>query len=520
MGETAFSDESNLPVVAIDLGSNSFHMVVGRPVGEQIVVIDRLRNPVRLAAGLDARGRLDEETVERALATLRRMGQRLRDLPSSRVRAIGTATFRKAKHPKDLLRRASEALGFPIEILSGVEEARLIQLGVSHDLPRIDGRRLVVDIGGGSTECVLGKGSRPIFLDSLQMGCVSYTRAFFGDGKLTSDHFRRAELTATLELENMFRRFLERGWEEAVGSSGTIKSVALALGTRGWTSGEITLAGIKKLRKLMIGAGKISRLELPELQPDRVQVLAGGLAILRAVFETMEISSMRAVKAALREGVMYDLLGRIRQEDVRDRTIRHLSKRYNVDEDHAVRIERCALRCLRQVEEAWELQDEECALLLSWAAQLHEIGLAVSFSGYHKHGAYLVQHSDMPGFSRQEQGRLGILVRAHRRKFLPSMFEEWSDVWGERLPRLALLLRLAVRLNRMRSRAPLPDFRVAPRKDGLEISLPEEWLAEHPLTRVDLEDEAEVLGQGGTKLRIRTFQDASELPAPDAVPGS
>jgi exopolyphosphatase/guanosine-5'-triphosphate,3'-diphosphate pyrophosphatase len=496
--------EGARPVAAIDLGSNSFHMVVGRPIGEQLSLIDRLRDPVRLAAGLDQEGRLDEETVARALSSLERMGQRLRDLPGARVRAIGTNTFRRAKRPRDLLRRASAALGFPIEILSGVEEARLIHLGVSQDLPRIDGRRLVVDIGGGSTELVLGQGFRPIYLDSHQMGCVTYTRTFFGDGKLTRERFRKAELAAKLELESMFRRFIERGWEEAVGSSGTIKSVALALDTRGVTQGEITLAGIKKLRKHMISAGKIKALELPELPPDRVQVLAGGLAILRAVFEKMEIESMRAVKAALREGVLYDLLGRIRQEDVRDRTIRSLSERYHVDEDHADRIQRCALRCLRQVAQSWELEDEENTQLLSWAAQLHEIGLALSFSSFHKHGAYLVENSDMPGFSRQDQQRLAHLIRSQRRKLFLSPFEELAKPWDERLPRLALLLRIAVRLNRMRSRAPLPHFRLERTEEGLAITLPEDWLNAHPLTRADLEDEALVLKSAGLRLDVRT----------------
>jgi len=497
-------DDAAQPVAAVDLGSNSFHMIVGRPIGGQISILDRLRDPVRLAAGLNGKGSLAEETVERALASLERIGQRIRDLPPARVRAIGTNTFRKAKEPRNLLARAGAALGFPIEVLSGVEEARLIHLGVSQSLPRIGGRRLMVDIGGGSTECMLGEGSRPIYLDSLQMGCVGFTSTYFGDGRLTGEQFRRAEVAAKLELESMCGRFVERGWDECVGSSGTIKSVALALRTHGWTGGEITLAGIKKLRKAMILAGKISRLDLADLQADRVQVLAGGVAILRAVFEEMQIESMRAVKAALREGLLFDLIGRIRQEDLRDETIRGLSKRYLVDEQQAARIQRCAMRCLRQVETAWDLGDEECAHLLDWAAELHEVGLALSFASHHKHGAYIVENSDMPGFSRQEQARLGLLIRSHRRKFSPASFEDLATPWNRRLPRLALLLRIAVRLNRMRSRSPLPRFELEPIENGLAIRLPETWLAAHPLTRADLEDEAVVLAQAGLALEVRT----------------
>jgi exopolyphosphatase/guanosine-5'-triphosphate,3'-diphosphate pyrophosphatase len=490
------------PVAAVDLGSNSFHLIIARALGDQLTVLDRLREPVRLAADLEPDGTLGDKALERMTAALKRFRERLVDLPPKRVRAVGTDTFRRVTSPKDLLARASAALGVPIEVLPGGEEARLIYLGVAHEEPAIEGRRLVIDIGGGSTECILGKRFAPLLKDSLAMGCVNFSRRFFADGALTRKAFRKAEIAAALEFETLQRRYQDASWEECVGASGTIHAIRDVVHDSGWSSGPLVLRDLKRLRRALIAAGELDKLDLPGLSPERVPVLAGGLAILKAAFETLGIESLRPSKAALREGLLFDLLGRIRHEDVRDRTIRVLSERYHVDGDQAERVERTALRCLDQVAEAWKLEREPAAQLLSWAARMHEVGLALSHSGHHKHGGYILENSDMPGFSRQDQLQLAALVKFHRRKLLPTAFAEFPPPTAETLERLGVLLRLAVRLHRTRSPKSLPALRLKVIPEGLELRFPASWLDRHPLTSADLEEEEELLSARGLRLCV------------------
>jgi len=496
------SEDGAAPVAALDLGSNSFHLIIARVIGGQLGVVDKLRDPVRMAAGLDKNNQISEEALGRVLESLGRFRQYLHDIPDERVRAIGTNAFRKAKNSNRVLEQASDALGYPIEVLSGAEEARLIYLGVAHDRPRSDGGRLVIDIGGGSTECILGRGFATIFTDSLHMGCVSFSRRFFPEGKLSRRAFRKAEIAARLEFETLEERYRRRGWTECIGSSGTINALAEILAETG--DGEITLSALKQIRRLMLDAESIAKLDLPGMQNDRREVLAGGLAILKAAFESMEIRSMHASKAALREGVVYDLLGRINQEDVRDRTIRMLSERYHIDQDHAERVERTALYCFDQLGGTWKLDPIRDAQLLAWAARTHEIGLALAYSGHQKHGHYILRNSDMPGFSRQEQERLSMIVRGHRGKLSRLDFSEFDSGWRKRLLRLILILRIATRLHRTRSPEALPFFRISAKAGTLSIALPAEWLGEHPLTWSDLEEEAARLDGSGYQLKVAT----------------
>jgi exopolyphosphatase/guanosine-5'-triphosphate,3'-diphosphate pyrophosphatase len=494
------SDSS--PVAAVDLGSNSFHLILARVVSDHLAVQDRLRDPVRLGAGIDEDGRLSDEALERMLTSLRRFRERLAHLAPDRIRAVGTDTFRRIRTPANALALASKALGAPIETLPGAEEARLIFLGVAQEEPTVSGRRLVLDVGGGSTECALGRQSTATLLDSLYMGCVNYTRRFFPDGKLTRKAFRSAEVAAKLELEPMARRYQEAGWEEAVGTSGTLNAIAEIARANGWSDGSLSLTEIKRLRRDLIAAERHTNLDLPGLSPERAEVLAGGLAIVKALFESLGIERLRTSKAALREGVLHDLLGRIRHEDARDRTIRSLSERYHVDADQAERVERTARRCLDQVAKAWNL-DEGHARLLSWAAHLHEIGLALAYNGHHKHGAYLLENSDMPGFSRQEQIELAALVRGHRRKLSRALFADLASADPEALFRCCVLLRLAVRLRRSRTPRPLPTLELRPTEDGLEIRLPRTWLERRPLTSADLAEEDQFLSAAGLRLHVR-----------------
>jgi exopolyphosphatase / guanosine-5'-triphosphate,3'-diphosphate pyrophosphatase len=475
---------------AVDLGSNSFHMVIARVEEHDLRIMDRIKEPVQLAGGFDGKKNLTEEAQGRALACLERFGQRLREMPPQYVRAVGTNTLRKAKNARDLLARARKALGHPIEVISGREEARLIYLGVSHTISDAPGRRLVVDIGGGSTECILGEGFDAIQADSLHMGCVGYSLRFFEGGKLRREAFREAQIAARLELQTIERRYRAFGWESCIGSSGTIEAIADILRAAGWSEpGVITKQGLRKLRKTMVAAGAVSKLELPTLSPNRAGVLPGGLAILLGAFESFGIESMKPCSGALREGVIYDLLGRIRHEDVRDRTIRRFVERYGVDLEQAARVERTAVYLLKQAAKPWQLDDPELRHLLEWAARLHEIGLAIAYTSYHKHGAYLIERSDMPGFSNDDQQALAALVRTHRRKTTRALFPEGIRYGVDAMQRLAALLRLAVLLNRSRSVRPLPTLALTASKDGLKLEFPAGWLDEHPLSRADLEEE-------------------------------
>jgi len=487
------TDISNGDFLAtIDLGSNSFHMIVASEVEGHLQIRDRLREMVRLAAGLDERGNLDDAARQRALDCLRRFGQRLSGFGPGSVRAVGTNTLRKAKSP-DFLREAEEALGHPIEVIAGVEEARLIYLGVAHGLPDNDGRRLVVDIGGGSTELILGKRFDPLEMESLYMGCVSFSQRFFPDGKLGEKAMRDAVIAARLEMQAIESDYRETGWELAVGASGTIKAVGEVVRAMGWSEEGISLESLRQLAAEIGKAEHISQLKLAGLKEERVPVFPGGVAVLLAIFEGLQIDRMQVSDWALREGLLYDLVGRVRHEDVRERTINALCERYHADRVQAERVEHTAIQALGQVAADWALEDEESEHLLLWAARLHEIGLAIAHSSYHKHGAYLVGNSDMPGFSSSEQKLLATLVRGHRRKFPTPLFKEFPKPQSQRLQRLCILLRMAVLLHRSHSDGiqPAPHFSVSDKT--LNLQFDKGWLDEHPLTAADLELEAAYL---------------------------
>lgn len=489
-------------LASVDLGSNSFHLLLARVVRGGVRVVDRLRDTTRLAGGLGEDGRLDDATQARALATLSVFGQRLRELPQGSVRAVGTSTLRKAVNAAEFLDAARQALGHPIEVVSGREEARLIYVGVAQTLPDGPGRRLVVDIGGGSTECILGERHEPLLMDSLDMGCVAYTARFFADGVISKDAMRWAETAARLEMQPIERRYRSMGWELAVGASGTVGAVHEVIKAQGWSRQGITRAGLDKLSKYLLQAGKISKVELPGLRADRAQVLPAGVAILRALFEGFEIRKLGHSSGALREGVLHDLIGRIRHDDLRDRAIAQMAERWHVDLEQAGRVEKTALGLFKQVAKVWKLDDERSRQLLTWASRLHEVGLAVSYSGYHKHGAYLVANSDLPGFSRDDQQLLAELIRTHRRK-LASLFRELPPLRSELALRLAMVLRLAVLLNRSRSSRPLPQLGLQVERDALLLTVSARWLEEHPLVAADLEGERQELADLGTTLQIR-----------------
>lgn len=487
-------------IAAVDLGSNSFHCQIARVDGEQFFPLDSLREPVRLGAGLGKDKKLDDESQERALACLARFGERLRGLDPHGVRAVGTNTLRVAKNAGAFLRRARAALGFPIEVVAGREEARLIYLGVSHSLPATREKRLVVDIGGGSTECIIGSGYKPLKLESLFMGCVSYSLRYFRDGHLSKGAFKEADLAARAELEPIVGQFTRGNWQHAVGSSGTVRALAEILQLQGYSDGPITLAGLDRLRTQLIRAGDLARIELPGLRPDRQPVLAGGLAILYAVLDELHIDGMTPANGAMRQGILYDLLGRFHHHDMRDVTVAQFMRRYHVDALQARRVGACALALYAKL--ANGAADEAAPQLLGWAAKLHEIGIPVAYSGYHKHSAYIVSNADMPGFSRDEQERLAALLLRHRR----SLKKSWETL-GETDRTVLLALRLAVILCRARRDAPLPALEVKRQAERLRLAFDTAWLEANPLTAAALREEIGEWARVGQDIRIPGLDD-------------
>lgn len=473
-------------LAAVDLGSNSFRLEVARVAGDQLYPLDSLKETVRLAGGLSDDKQLDEVTQARALACLRRFGERLRGLAPDTVRCVGTSTLRVARNAAAFIREAETALGHPIEIVAGREEARLIYLGVAHSLPASPDRRLVVDVGGGSTEFIIGHGLKSHERESLHMGCVNFTQRFFADGSIDKAALKAAEMSARVEVERIAREFSKENWQQAVGSSGTARALREILEQNGWSARGITADGLAQLRSQLIKAGHIDALEISGLSRDRRPVIVGGFAILAGIFTELGIEQMDVAEAAMREGIVYDLLGRFHKQDMREATVEEFVRRYHIDTPQAARVRRVALKLLAETGGG----DESDARFLDWAARLHEVGLSVAHSGYHRHSGYILENADMPGFSRSDQARLALLTRAQRGALvkLPQFAPDAALSDNDRL--LVWLLRQAAILCRSRAEPRLPDMKVEANSKRFRLILPAGWLEDHPLTQRALEEEA------------------------------
>lgn len=487
-------------IAAVDLGSNSFRLQVGRVVGNQIYPLDSLKEPVRLAAGLTAEKTLDEPSQERAIEALARFGERLRGFEPNSVRAVATNTLRVGKNVPEFLPRAEAALGFPIEVIAGREEARLIYLGVAHSLPSPHCQQLVVDIGGGSTEFIIGRHFKPLQLDSLYMGCVSFSLRFFPGGRVDKKGMKEAELAARKELQTIAHVYQATGWEEAVGSSGTAKAIVDLIELNGFSDGGITHDGLARLRARIVRAGDLNRLSLAGLRADRIPVLAGGVAIMSAVFKEFDLERMVFSEGALRLGVLYDLLGRYHHEDLREATVDRFMRRYEVDRRQVERVGRTALTLLHQVLPESADADSADAQNLIWAARLHEIGVSMAHSSYHKHSAYILANADMPGFSRRDQARLSRIVLAHRGKLervQPAVFDnrDWLLIFA---------LRTAAVLHRARDDSAEPPVQAALLPTGFELQVESGWLAASPLTAATLAEEARQWAGLGLDLKVKS----------------
>ncbi len=496
MHQDKFGKNATDLVAAVDLGSNSFRMLVAQvvktPSGTQLRPIDTLRESVRLAAGLTDNKLLGNDAYQRGITAIRRFGERIRGFDPANVRAVATNTLRVAKNAPNFIREAEEALGFPIEVIAGVEEARLIYIGAAHEVPAVHGNRLVVDIGGGSTELIIGKGYEPKLMESLYIGCVSHSLRFFPKGNIDSHAFKEAELAARREIQVISGAYLKSGWRQVIGSSGTARALSELIAENNFngqpdslTNGLITRDGLRAMKKHLLKYEHINQVELQGLKDDRRSVWPGGLAIMIAVFDELGIESMEVTDAALRIGVLYDLLGRSQHEDMRFVTVEQFMQRYAVDREQAKRVGSLAAEFLAQLPKPDAESRADNIALLQWAANLHEIGLSISHNGYHKHSAYIAGNADMPGFSKNDQARLAALLIGHTGKLGKlannTSFADW---------RMLFCIRLAQVLCRGRSDVNLPKVKVSEHNGAYLVSLSNEWAKEHPLTEFSLQKEA------------------------------
>ncbi|MGB3621034.1 MAG: Ppx/GppA phosphatase family protein [Ketobacter sp.] len=502
MTEQPDSDVADAPkMAAIDMGSNSFHMVIARTDTEEVRPTQKLAEKVMLAAGLGEDNVLDDDAFQRGLDCLRRFAQCLEGIEPKWIRCVGTNTLRKARNGEAFLREARQILQCPVEVVAGREEARLIYLGVSHSLASSIENRLVFDIGGGSTEFIIGREFEPLLTESLHLGCVSYRERYFPDGKITEQGFKKAVLKTRVEVSSIEKEYRDLGWSSAVGASGTVKAIKTALIENAWYTDGIELDGLYKLRDKILSFNTLADIDIPGIKAERRVVLPSGLAILIGIFEQLKVEKLRFSEGAMREGILYDMLGRHEPEDVRVRTIRSLMKRCGVDEAHAERVQKTALELFRQVQVDWDF-GEYCRDWLNWSALSHEIGLMVSHSGFHKHGAYLLTYSDLPGFTNQDQAIIAALVGGHRRKFRDTAFEPILPHLQEKVRRLMLVLRLAVVFNRSRRDVVMPDYRVKTNKDGVTINFDSDWIQSQPLLLAELQQEQDAWSKVGHTLEF------------------
>jgi exopolyphosphatase/guanosine-5'-triphosphate,3'-diphosphate pyrophosphatase len=491
-------------LAAVDLGSNSFHMVVASYVLGQLRIVDRIKETVRLAEGLDTKGGLTAPVRERALEALARFGQRLRDIPPQHVRAIATNTVRRLSLPQAFLAPAESALGHPIEVVSGREEARLVYLGVAHEQPPKPAHlRLVIDIGGGSTEFIIGSGFEAIERESVQVGAIATTRRFFPDGTLSRKQWRSGVAAVSAELQQFVGTYRSLGWDEALGSSGTAKAIGEICAAMKLTKGAVTAEALPKVRDRLLEASRMEDIDLPGLPADRQAIIAGGLLVMEAAFDALGLQRLAVSKAAMREGILYDMIGRGGSDDPREASVMALTERYGIDRVQAQRVEQTALRLFDQVAADAPL-DEDDRLMLARAARLHELGLTIAHSKYHLHGAYIVENSDIAGFSQQQQQFLAALIRTHRRRVHKSDFDALPDRLLVAARRLAALLRVAVVLHRGHDAEPIPQL--GARIDGqrLVLTLASRWLDGRPLLKADLRTEQGYFEGLGIELAIET----------------
>lgn len=476
---------------AVDLGSNSFHMIVAEIINNQLHVIDRHKDMVRLANGLDEKGYLSGEKIDEAIASLEKIGQRIAHIPKSHLRVVGTNTLRKAKNAEDFIVKASVALGKPIDVISGREEARILYLGVAHSLASNQGKRLVIDIGGGSTELIIGEEFIPLLRESLHMGCVNYTKKFFADGVISHNNWNKAVLSARRQLLPIVSKYSSEGWNIVIGAAGSMRSTEKVIFENQYSSNGMDRVGLERLIEQCFELGHIDQLDkLLGLSSRRQPVFIGGLAIIKALFDSLLISHIQCSIGALREGIVYDLSGRLHHNDIRDRTIQKLATQFEIDVPQSRRVYN-SIELLKSISNIKLSQSQED--LLEWAAHLHELGLRISHSQFEKHAAYILINADMPGFSTQEQLLLAVLVSLQRRKINKEWLNKLSTQQYYKLLPLIIILRSSVLLNRPRADIALALHEININDKNVQAIFKRGWLKKHPLTSADLKSEAKFM---------------------------
>ncbi|CDG21104.1 Exopolyphosphatase [Xenorhabdus poinarii G6] len=477
-------------IATIDLGSNSFHMVIARIVNGALQVIGRLKKRVYLADGLNSSNELSTEAISRGLNCLSLFAERLQGFSADNVCLVGTHSLREATNAQEFLKQAKDVIPYPIEIISGHEEARLIFMGVEHTQPE-KGRKLVIDIGGGSTELVIGEDFEPLLIESRRMGCVSFSRQFFPDGMISEHNFRQARLQAEQKLENLVWQFRTKGWDFALGASGTIKAVHELLVELGEKDGLITPERLNMLVKHVLKYKNFQALDLPGLSHDRKQTFVPGLSILCGIFNALNIQELRLSQGALREGVLYEMEDRFRHQDIRQRTAKSLAEHYNIDREQAERVWCTA----KNLYDQWALQNPkrihpQLESILLWAAMLHEIGLSINLSGLQRHSAYILQHTDLPGFTQEQQSLLATLVRYHRKAVKIHEHPRFYLFKKKQYLPMLKILRLATLLNNQRQSTTIPTtLRLETEQGHWVLYLPKNYLAHNALVLFDLEKE-------------------------------
>ena len=489
-------------VAAVDLGSNSFHMIICSLKDGKLQTIDRLKEMVRLASGMDADKNLNQATQDKALACLERFGQRIRNFPANSVSIVGTNTLRQAKNAGPFLQRAEKALGHRIHIVSGIEEARLVYQGVAHSVASTGNSRFVMDIGGSSTEYIIGQHDQAHTKESLNMGCVTVSQNFFKNGVINSKAFNRATLFVLQQLEPFQDTFNSQHFDEAIGASGSMKAINSVLQAAGWSKNGITQRGMEQLVTHLLTLKNIDQLNLQGLSEERRPVFIGAVAIVHATLKALNIQQMTVADGALREGLIYDLLGRYYDHDIRSQTSQTLAERYHTDRKHAEQLK----QTIRYI--AAQLADQPCfndnldsLQFLEWAADLHEIGIEIAHNQYQKHSAYIIENGDLAGFSKQDQLLLSRLVRSHRKKLSLARFDDLPGHWQQQAPILAIVLRLSALLHRNRN-TPRPEFKIKIHNQEITLVFPEGWLEQAPLTHADLKQEAQYLKEAQFELRF------------------
>lgn len=485
-------------IAAVDLGSNSFHLVIARIVDGALQLLHREKQKVQLADGLDDDLLLSDEAMQRGLAVLGQFANTLQGMPTASVRVIATYTLRRAKNANRFLQLAQPIFPFPIEVISGQEEARFIYQGVAH-FETYPGQRLVIDIGGGSTEFAIGVDFQPLKLASRNMGCVSFAKQFFPKGRISEKKFERALLQAEQELEVIATAYRETGWQQAVGTSGTVKTIKDIVSGLNWHPHVVTEEHLLKLKQLLLQVDDCQQLDLPGLTEDRKQLLAPGLAILLAAFRMLPIKELVYVDAALREGVLYEMSDRLQHHDIRQHTIDSLIKRYNVDTEQAGRVSRTVSRMLQQTTAVWQLEPD-WAQLLHFAANVYEIGLQINSASVQRHSAYILKNANLPGFNQEQQQVLACIVRSHRRKIKLDDFDNLHLYQHEQLAYAVCLFRLAVLLNQKRREDVLPEFQLRASNGYLELNIAVDWYQQQSVLAADLLSEQQFIRRLGLTL--------------------